>query len=145
MRLPHHHRRHAPAHDVLGATTSPTRRVALVGTPVALRDRLGALAARSPGVTLTAHVETPDELARLPVDVDVALVAVADDDPAGALGVRQVRRALPGAHLVVAGAGTEWFEDAFDLGADAWIDHAADDATLLAAIGGVRPLARRRR
>jgi DNA-binding NarL/FixJ family response regulator len=138
MRLLTHHRRPGPGSAAGGHDGRPGPVVLPVATTVSLPRRLEQLQARSGAFhlapALTISDETEVEPLRVDDHVEVVVITVADEDPRGVATLRPLRRLHPGLGVVVVGHGTEWFEEAFDLGADAWVDHSADDDTLLAAI-----------
>jgi DNA-binding NarL/FixJ family response regulator len=73
----------------------------------------------------------------LPTETDAVVLAL-DDGARSLAALRELRRAGPAWRLVVIADDTEWFEEAFELGADAWVGQAADDRTVELAITGER-------
>jgi hypothetical protein len=76
------------------------------------------------------------EVARDTGRAEVAVVTLGDGDGDVVARLRREHRAEPGLRTVVVGRGTTWFDAAFGAGVDVWIDHTADDGTVLAAIVG---------
>jgi DNA-binding NarL/FixJ family response regulator len=138
MRLLTPHRRPGPGSAAGDHEGRPGTVVLPMATTDALTRRLEHLEASSGAIrlapALTIDVDIELEPLRVENHVEVVVLTVTDEDPRGLTTLRPLRRRHPGLGMVVVGHGTEWFEEAFDLGADAWVDHAADDATLLAAI-----------
>jgi DNA-binding NarL/FixJ family response regulator len=135
MRLLHHRRpRSGPGPTPHEGGRPPT--ILPMSATASLPRRLERLRDRTGALELVDHEPLIIDPApvRMHAHVEVAVIAAADDDPRGVAMVRSLRRAHPGLGLVVVGEGTDWFEDAFDVGADAWVDHKADDDTLLEAI-----------
>jgi hypothetical protein len=72
-------------------------------------------------------------------DPEVVVVTLGEADGHRVAELRRAHRVAPGRRTVVIGEGTTWFDAAFAAGVDAWIDHTADDATVLTALlGGAR-------
>jgi DNA-binding NarL/FixJ family response regulator len=121
---------------------------AVVGDDERVRDRVRRVAGEA-GTFEVVAAASPDRWGTpppLPDETDV--IVVADRSEARTLAaLRELHRTNPAWRLVVAAAGTDHFEEAFELGADAWVDRAADDRTLELAITGeafVRPQRSRR-
>jgi DNA-binding NarL/FixJ family response regulator len=149
MRLrPLHARSRRASDEAFGDASARCLAVAVVGDDDRLIDRIRRVA----GTVGTFEVVAADEPDRwgtpppLPDETDA--IVVADGAEARNLAVlRELHRTNPAWRLVVLASGTEWFEEAFELGADAWVDHEADDRTLELAITGeafVREPRRRR-
>jgi hypothetical protein len=136
MRLLPHHRRSRDGARPASRGDGPTLTIMPLSATGSLPRRLERLRDRTGTLDLVdpAPLATDPAPPRVDDHVEVAVVTAVDDDPRGLATVRALRRAYPGLGLVVVGEGTDWFEDAFDVGADAWVDHAADDTTLLEAI-----------
>jgi DNA-binding NarL/FixJ family response regulator len=113
--------------------------VALVGRDPASEARVRKLASK---VTTFELVEVlqPDawgQVEELPSETDVVVVSLTDGARSLA-ALRELRRSNPGWRLVVVAPDTAWFEEAFELGADAWVDQEADDRTIELAVTGAR-------
>jgi DNA-binding NarL/FixJ family response regulator len=117
----------------------------VVGPDPELEGRLRAVASRDHSFEVVARVE-PDVWGRVPElpDVTDVVVIALSDDARGLAALRELRRANPAWRLVVVARSTDRFEEAFELGADAWVDRAADDRTVELAVTGA-PLVRARR
>lgn len=105
-------------------------RVDVGGCAPATRARLGSLADRSGAFVVGDGGGS---------DADVLVVTLGDEDGHRVADLRRRHRAAPTRRTVVIGEGTTWFDAAFGAGVDAWIDHTADDATVLVAILGRAP------
>jgi hypothetical protein len=136
MRLLTHTRRPVPGSTAGGQDGRPGPVVLPVAATTSLPRRLEQLQARSGAFHLAPALPITAEVEPLQVDdqVEVVVLPVADGDSRALATLRSLRRLHPGLGMVVVGHGTECFEEAFDLGADAWVDHSADDDTLIAAI-----------
>ena len=116
-------------------------RVAVVGAPSVVTDRLARLA-RGAGCDVhpcppPAHGTSDVAVADVPNGATViALVASQDATRALLALVPLLHRDHPGARLVVVGEGTDEFDAFFDVGVDIWIDRRADDDTVVAALVG---------
>jgi DNA-binding NarL/FixJ family response regulator len=121
--------------------------VAVVGDDGDLVARLGRVASTAGTFEVVAAAE-PDRWGTpppLPSETD-AIVLAGGPEARSLSALRELHRTNPGWRLVVVAADTSWFEEAFELGADAWVDRTADDRTLELAITGetfVRDLRRR--
>jgi DNA-binding NarL/FixJ family response regulator len=116
-----------------------TLAVALVDHPAVTEERVRTLAACTPSFEVVA-AGTSDRwggVPPLPCETDVVVLAV-DDGARSMAALRELRRTGPAWRLVVIADDTEWFEEAFELGADAWVGQAADDRTVELAITGER-------
>jgi DNA-binding NarL/FixJ family response regulator len=134
-----------PAHVRSRRPTSPapaegrTVAVALVDHAAATEEHVQALAADTSCFEVVA-VGSSDRwggVPPLPIETDVVVLAVGDGVRSLA-ALRELRRMGPAWRLVVIADDTEWFEEAFELGADAWVGQAADDRTVELAITGER-------
>jgi hypothetical protein len=134
MRLLPHHRRLRRGAAPGGRDGGRTPTIMPLSATASLPRRLERLRDRAGTFDLARPAPLEAEPPQLDEDVEVAVITATDDDPRGVAMVRALRRAYPGLGLVVVGEGTDWFEHAFDVGADAWVDHHADDDTLLEAI-----------
>jgi DNA-binding NarL/FixJ family response regulator len=120
--------------------------VAVVGSAGELEQRLRSVASTAGSFELVACAE-PDpwgSVTPLPAATDVVVLGL----EAGArslAALRELRRANPAWRLVVVASDTAWFEEAFELGADAWVDRTADDRTIELAVTGERLVRDRRR
>jgi DNA-binding NarL/FixJ family response regulator len=113
--------------------------VAFVGQDLVSGARLRTLASKLPTFELVAAVQ-PDawgQVPELPSETDVVVVSVTDGARSLA-ALRELRRSNPGWRVVVVAPDTTWFEEAFELGADAWVDRSADDRTVELALVGAR-------
>jgi DNA-binding NarL/FixJ family response regulator len=112
--------------------------VVVVGEDRGVEARIRELApGRRESFDVLAAV-TPDRWGAVPVlpsETDVVVVTVSDGVRSLA-ALRDLRRMHPAWRLVVVASDIAWFEEAFELGADAWVDRAADDRTLELAITG---------
>jgi hypothetical protein len=138
--LTHHRRPHSRWTGAGREDAGPVPTVLPVESGARLARRLGELRARAGTFDLApaAGFAVDGDVPGISQGVEVAAITVTDDDARGVATVRTLRRAHDGLRLVVVGHGIDWFEDAFDFGADAWVDHTADDETLLSAIHGPR-------
>jgi hypothetical protein len=138
MRLLSHHRdRYAGAEDVPPRAAVAVAVVDPVGTTLARLLQLAA--ARGAFFLAPTREASRGDAPSLPAGTDVVVVAVSDDDASGPMIVRHLHRHHRGIRIVAVGDGLHWFQDAFEFGADAWVDRGADDDTLLAALLGPRP------
>jgi DNA-binding NarL/FixJ family response regulator len=115
--------------------------VAGVGVDPLLEGRLERLS-RTAGTLQVVAVVHPDlggDVPPLPAETDVTVVSLGLA-PTGLAALRELRRANHAWRTVVVAQDTTWFDEAFSLGADAWIDATADDRTLELAITGHRPV-----
>jgi DNA-binding NarL/FixJ family response regulator len=113
--------------------------VALVGHDPISEARVRTLASRVPTLELV-EVLQPNawgQVSELPSETDVVIVSLTDGARSLA-ALRELRRANPGWRVVVVAPDTAWFEEAFELGADAWVDREADDRTIELAVTGAR-------
>jgi DNA-binding NarL/FixJ family response regulator len=120
--------------------------VAVVGTAGDLEQRLRSVASTAGSFELVVCAE-PDpwgSVAQLPAATDVVVLAL-EDGARSLAALRELRRANPAWRLVVVASSTAWFEEAFELGADAWVDRTADDRTIELAVTGERLVRDRRR
>jgi hypothetical protein len=115
--------------------------VAAVGVDPLLEGRLERLSTTVGTLQLVAvvHPDLGGEVPPLPPETDATVVGLGHT-PTGLAALRELRRANHAWRTVVVAADTTWFDEAFSLGADAWIDATADDRTLELAITGHRPV-----
>jgi DNA-binding NarL/FixJ family response regulator len=113
--------------------------VALVDHAAATEERVRALAADTAGFEVVAAGSSDrwGGVPPLPAETDVVVLALGDGVRSLA-ALRELGRTGPAWRLVVIAEDTEWFEEAFELGADAWVGQAADDRTVELAITGER-------
>jgi DNA-binding NarL/FixJ family response regulator len=122
--------------------------VAVVGDDGDLVARLGRVASTAGTFEVVAAAD-PDRWGTpppLPSETDAIVLASGGSETRNLAALRELHRTNPGWRLVVVSSDTSWFEEAFELGADAWVDRTADDRTLELAITGetfVRDLRRR--
>jgi ActR/RegA family two-component response regulator len=131
-----------PAAPMTGPDERVPRRplaVVAIDADADLDARLRTLARSTGAIELIASVETDPwgELPPLPIHTDVVVLELAG--VRGLATLRELRRANHAWRTVVVAASTSHFDEAFGLGADAWIDRVADDRTIELAITGRRP------
>jgi hypothetical protein len=112
------------------ASSTPRPRVDVGGCAPSTRARLVRLA-RDTGAYVIGDGGTSG--------TEVLVVTLGEEDGHRVADLRRAHRADPGLRTVVIGEGTTWFDAAFGAGVDAWIDHTADDATVLVALLGRAP------
>jgi hypothetical protein len=112
--------------------TGARPRVDLARCDAPTRVRLQRLAAATEAFRVTDVADPASDRA------EVTVVTLGDDDGDLVGQLRREHRADPARRTVVIGRGTTWFDAAFGAGVDVWIDHTADDGTVLAAIVGPR-------
>jgi hypothetical protein len=86
-------------------------------------------------ITRIAPAAEPGHAPQVPSSVRTAVVDVAED-LAQIASVRELHRLHPRLRIIAVGASLAGFDDAFDLGADVWIDREADDHALRVAVTG---------
>lgn len=126
-----------PAAAAVGSSRSdagPAPRVDLTRCDVGTRDRLRRLSAASGAFAIT------DATAAAREQATVTVVTLTGDPSDGEVvaQLRREHRADPERRTVVIGRGTTWFDAAFGAGIDVWVDHSAEDDTVLSAIVGPR-------
>jgi hypothetical protein len=146
--------RHVPARSRRGpdaaADRAPSRALAVahVGDDGQLPQRIQRVG-RAAGTFELVATAAPDRWGTpppLPSETD-AIVLASDSEARSLSALRELHRTNPAWRLIVVASDVAWFEDAFELGADAWVDRTADDRTLELAITGeafVRDAGRRR-
>jgi DNA-binding NarL/FixJ family response regulator len=112
--------------------------VAVLGDDRALVERLARVAdsAGTFEVAIAADVDRWGTPPPLPSETDAIVLAGGGSEAHSLAALRELHRTNPGWRLVVVATDTSWFEEAFELGADAWVDRTADDRTLELAITG---------
>jgi DNA-binding NarL/FixJ family response regulator len=111
----------------------------VVGDDPQVEARVRTLASAGALIEVVTEV-TPDPwgaVTALPAETDVVVLTVTDGARSLA-ALRELRRANPAWRVVVIASSTRWFEEAFELGADAWVDRSADDRTIELALTGAR-------
>jgi hypothetical protein len=86
-------------------------------------------------VTRVAPAAAPGDAPQVPASVHTAVVDVAENI-AQIASVRELHRRHPRLWIVAVGASLAGFDEAFDVGADVWIDREADDQALRVAVVG---------
>jgi DNA-binding NarL/FixJ family response regulator len=112
--------------------------VAVLGDDRHLVERLGRVAgsAGTFAVVVSASVDRWGTPPPLPSETDAIVLASDGSEARSLAALRELHRTNPAWRLVVVATDTSWFEEAFELGADAWVDRTADDRTLELAITG---------
>jgi DNA-binding NarL/FixJ family response regulator len=112
--------------------------VAVLGEDRDVVERLGRLAAtaRTFEVVAAATADRWGTPPPLPSETDAIVLASGGSEARSLAALRELHRTNPGWRLVVVATDTSWFEEAFEVGADAWVDRTADDRTLELAITG---------
>jgi DNA-binding NarL/FixJ family response regulator len=112
--------------------------VAVVGEDGDLVERLGrvASAAGTFEVVAAASADRWGTPPPLPSETDAIVLASSGSEARSSAALRELHRSNPAWRLVVVATDTSWFEEAFEVGADAWVDRTADDRTLELAITG---------
>jgi DNA-binding NarL/FixJ family response regulator len=130
------HRRGVEAADERGRARALA--VAVLGEDRHLAERLGRVAgtAGTFEVVATASVDRWGTPPPLPSETDAIVLASGGSETRSLAALRDLHRTNPGWRLVVVASDTSWFEEAFEVGADAWVDRTADDRTLELAITG---------
>lgn len=139
MRLRPAHTRSRERPGTAGTTGDRSLAVVLVGHDPPSEARVRTVASKVSSFELV-EVLQPDawgQVEELPSETDVVIVSLADGARSLAT-LRELRRANPGWRLVVVAPDTMWFDEAFELGTDAWVDREADDRTIELAITGAR-------
>jgi DNA-binding NarL/FixJ family response regulator len=133
---------HTRSRELTGTAESRSDRslaVALVGHDPSSEARVRTVASTTSSFELVEILQ-PDawgQVEELPNETDVVVVSLTDGARSLAT-LRELRRSNPGWRLVVVAPDTAWFEEAFELGADAWVDQSADDRTIELAVTGAR-------